>query len=229
VHHRAKDITGLRVGYLTALSYHGSDGRKSLWNARCDCGKVVVLAATELKKQKSRGIKSSCGCRRKQTIGEKNTTHGMSAHPAYAVWRSMLNRCLLDSHHAWKDYGGRGIEVCSRWRESFDAFWGDMGRTYRRGLSLDRVENSQGYSPENCAWKTARQQANNTRRTRFLDTPLGRFPFSEAARIYKVGRSTLAYRLDAGWPLPVALTAPRGSIRDGSTISLIAGQGTSSL
>ena len=158
-HHRAKDITGLRVGFLTAIRYHGSDGKKSIWVARCDCGSEVLLAATELKKQLARGIVASCGCKRKETIGKKNSTHGMSQHPAFAVWRSMVDRCCLPPHQAWANYGGRGISVCPRWRESFEEFWTDMGPTYLPGLTLDRVDNNAGYSPENCRWVGMKAQA----------------------------------------------------------------------
>ncbi len=166
MHHRARDITGLRVGYLTAAHYLGSDGRKSLWLARCDCGASVTLPATELLKQANRGITASCGCQRRATISRKRTTHGMSHHPAFAVWRSMIDRCQLPTHHAWRNYGGRGIKVCDAWAQSFEAFWADMGATYQRGLTLDRIDNDRGYAPGNCRWTTYKVQANNRRVTK---------------------------------------------------------------
>lgn len=166
MHHRAKDITGLRVGFLTALRYHGSNGTKSLWVAVCDCGIEVVLAATELNKQKARGVQASCGCRRCETIGKRRTRHGMSKHPAYAVWRSMMDRCRLPSHQAWANYGGRGISVCARWQESFENFWADMKTAYQPRLTLDRADNEGNYEPGNCRWVTYKVQANNRRRPR---------------------------------------------------------------
>lgn len=205
MHHRARDITGLRVGYLTAIRYHGSDGKKSLWEVGCDCGKTIIMCPSELQKQGKRGIIASCGCMRKATIGKRNTKHGMCRHPAYAVWRSMVDRCRLPTHQAWENYGGRGITVCARWSESFENFWADMGPAYRKGGTLERRDNSLGYTPENCAWRTRKQQANNTRRSRWLDTQKGRMTVAQASEFYGVKYTTLLYRLAHGWPLERAL------------------------
>ena len=194
MHHRAKDISGERVGYLTALRYHGSDGRKSQWVMACDCGAEKIMDASEFKKLEQRGVVASCGCRRKETIGRRNTTHGMSKHPAYAVWRSMVDRCLLPSHQAWANYGARGITVCASWVESFDNFWADMGAAYKPGLTLDRADNDRGYGPDNCRWATYAQQASNTRANR----KIGDKTAAQLARELGVKRSTMYYRLKVG-------------------------------
>lgn len=209
MHHRAKDITGLRVGYLTALRYHGSDGKKSLWVVRCDCGAEKLMPASEMKKQAARGIVASCGCKRRESISTRRTQHGMSKHPAYAVWRSMCDRCRLPSHHAWHNYGARGITVCERWAASFAAFWADMGPTYRPGLTLDRIDNSAGYSPENCRWATYEQQANNVRTNRMV----GDKTAAQLARELGVKRSTMYYRLAKGVPVERLGEAPDVSRR----------------
>lgn len=197
MHHRAVDITGLRVGYLTALRYHGSDGKKSLWVVRCDCGVEKLLCPSELKKQKARGILASCGCMKRASIAARRTSHGMSKHPAFAVWRSMLDRCYLPTHQAWARYGGRGIQVCARWRESFESFWADMGPTYREGLTLDRIDVNKGYATENCRWATVLEQQNNRRDNLVL--PNGQTAAQYADSI-GLPRSTIYYRLAAGVP-----------------------------
>lgn len=196
MHHRARDITGLRVGYLTATAYRTSDGRKSIWDVTCDCGNVVQMAATELVKQSKRGVVSSCGCKRRETIGKRNTRHGMTKHPAYAVWRSMVDRCRLPTHHAWANYGGRGITVCAEWQERFENFWADMGPTYQPGLTLERVDNEAGYSKQNCAWKTPWTQAGNRRGNVLRES--GELVARYADRV-GIPRSTAYYRHARGY------------------------------
>lgn len=198
MHHNAKDITGLRVGYLTASRYHSSDGKKSLWVTTCACGQEKVLAATEIVKMKKRGVQASCGCMKRVTIGERNTKHGMSAHPAYWVWRGMIDRCRLPSHHAWERYGARGIKVCKRWERSFDAFWADMGPTYQPGLTLERRDNDRGYSPRNCEWATRRVQANNKSNSLDVQGPWGKTTVAELSEKTGIGRTTIYYRLRLG-------------------------------
>lgn len=204
MHHRARDIGGLRVGYLTALRYLGSDGRRSMWLTRCDCGVEKALAASELLKMRARGVRASCGCRKRETLSARRTSHGMSMHPAYAVYRSMRARCENPSHHAWRNYGGRGITVCSEWQESFSAFWRDMGPAYAPGLSLERTDNSKGYSPQNCRWATAKQQANNTR----MNVRVGGQTAAQLADASGLARSTVYYRARAGVPTHRMTEAP---------------------
>lgn len=207
MHHRARNIAGLRVGYLTALRYSRSNGRKSLWAISCDCGNQIEKDASEFMKLLKRGVKASCGCKRGASIRAAITTHGMSKHKAFAVWRSMLDRCRLPTHQAWKNYGARGISVCESWQE-FSNFWADMGPTYAEGLTLDRVDNDGNYTPENCRWTTRKQQARNTRLNTMLDTPWGRMTVAEAAERSGLNYTTLLYRVEQGVAAPHLFSAP---------------------
>ncbi len=87
-------------------------------------------------------------------------------HPLYSTWDSMKQRCYNSNNKAYKDYGGRGIRVCDRWRISFNHFVEDMGDKPGKNYSLERLNNQGNYEPGNCKWATKKEQQSNTRRTR---------------------------------------------------------------
>ena len=92
--------------------------------------------------------------------------HGSDRRGAHVVWRRMLNRCSNPKCKDWKNYGGRGIKVCERWK-SFDLFLADMGEP-ALGMSIERVKNNGPYSPKNCEWIPMAQQRLNTRRIHLI-------------------------------------------------------------
>lgn len=207
----AMDWTGYEYSYLRIIGPGETltgDARKK-WRALClACGSIHEIDPRDLRKKEKTGRGASCGCLTRQFISEARTTHGMSKHPAYAVWHSMIQRCTEPTHQSWRNYGGRGITVCDRWLHSFENFWSDMGPTYQRGLDLDRRDNSQGYSPENCRWVTRLVNGGNTRSRREVDTPLGRMSVAELSRRTGIGKTTLTYRLNHGCPTDMLLTRP---------------------
>lgn len=103
-----------------------------------------------------------------QAAGRKgNTRHGRWHSRAYKTYYAMRNRCLNPNFHAYARYGGRGIRICQRWLDSFEAFYADMGDP-PPGCTLERRNNDEGYSPDNCVWADRKTQANNMHRHRKL-------------------------------------------------------------
>jgi hypothetical protein len=162
---RSSIYVGYRVGRLTVIGRSDEVRQhERLWECRCDCGGTKHVIGSSLK----RGATRSCGClnneRRSERFTKMNTTHGMRFHPLHRVWGSMLSRCLNSQHQAYPNYGGRGITVCDRWQgpSGFPNFVSDMGPR-PDGLTLDRINNDQGYEPGNCRWTTWKVQQSNRR------------------------------------------------------------------
>lgn len=160
------DLSGKMFGYLTVLRPGPTQphGKPAKWYAQCTCGVFVLVSSDGWTRKNRPPSPLSCGCQTRsiQSAMSSLATHRMSKHPAYAVWRSMLDRCRLPTHQAWRNYGARGIRVCRRWQK-FENFWYDMGSSYRQGLTLERRDNDKGYSLKNCYWATYAQQAQNRR------------------------------------------------------------------
>lgn len=189
---------GEKVGRWTAIEYVGA----SIWRARCDCGEIRDVKWAMVR----RGNWKSCGCYKRDNPPAR--THGASDSSLYRIWRDMRRRCTNPDRDDWVRYGGRGITVCERWEQSFEAFAEDMSDGYATGLQIDRIDNDGPYSPENCRWATPVENGSNKRNNRMIDTPWGHITLSEAARRAGLKRLTLRRRLEAGWSVERALTQP---------------------
>lgn len=128
------------------------------------------------------------------------TTHGGARTPEYLIWRNIRNRCLTPTYKLYEFYGARGITVCARWAESFEAFIEDMGWRPSPELSIDRIDNDKGYEPGNCRWATRKEQANNRRipKDRVM---IGGVTIDEFAEQWGIPYQTIYYRLRKNAPL----------------------------
>src|SRR5215475_12310158 len=149
---KTADLTGKRFGRLVVCWPSGIVGGSVRWLCVCDCGQMAMTARSG---QLLAGRIRSCGCRK------RHKTHGQSRTKVYDAWSGMIGRCSNRKLKAWKNYGGRGIKVCARWRK-FENFLFDMGFP-PDGLVLDRINNDGDYKPRNCRWATYSQSNKNRR------------------------------------------------------------------
>lgn len=180
-----------------------AEGRYTL--CTCECGTVRRVATHDLKAGKS----TSCGCLRIEravsAVKLSNRTHGMEKSPEYRIWIDMRRRCHDERRPDFKNYGARGVTVCEEWRNSFEAFYRDMGPR-PPGTTLDRLQNAGPYSPQNCVWAARKTQERNKRSNRIVEYQGQRMTLTEAAERAGVNYYTAHGRLSRGWSLERALT-----------------------
>lgn len=193
---RRLDLTGQKFSFWTVLE-KGDVGPYGAvyWKCRCECGAVKEVLAGLLRSGSSR----SCGCNRAR--------HGYSQTPTGAAWYGMRQRCYNPNDKNYSSYGGRGIEVCKRWQESFENFFADMGEA-PKGLTLDRIEVDGNYEPGNCRWATRQTQQRNRRNNPRVNHEGKSVTLVELAERYGITLRALRFRLANNWDLNRALETP---------------------
>lgn len=199
---RTTDLVGQRFGRLLVLSRSETTDRgRAYWHCICDCGATRDISADNLK----RGMSTSCGCKRGDSLSIHGGTRKGQRRPEYSVWAGMIERCTNPRRDHWYLYGGRGITVCRRW-ESFANFLADMGPRPSTQHSIERRDTDGNYEPSNCCWATASEQQNNTKRNRIFDICGERLTLVQAIRKYSTDRyGTVHARLTLGWDIYKAL------------------------
>lgn len=195
---RLLDITDQRFGRLVALRLAKRRNKRTRWMCLCDCGKKRAVLGVLLRS----GATKSCGCIAREVIvarNQKSATHGLSGHAGYSVHTTMLQRCHNPKARSYCDYGARGIAVCKKWKDSFAAFWKDMGPSYRPGLTLERKNGNRGYCKSNCCWVTRTKQARNRKSNVWVPTPAGLVCLVEAATKAGLSPETVRCRMHRGW------------------------------
>jgi hypothetical protein len=165
LHARAALLVGRRIGRLTITKIAGEDevGHPLLY-CHCDCGGAKKVPFHALRTR----IVKSCGCLQAESRKVSSRKHGLVNTWVYSVYINMINRCYRENLPSYKNYGGRGITVCARWRfgengkSGVECFYEDVGER-PEGLTLDRKNNNGNYEPDNCRWATYQDQRRNRR------------------------------------------------------------------
>jgi hypothetical protein len=194
---------GNRYGRWTMLSQPQRVGAYLVSQFECECGtkKVVLL------KNIVNGSSTSCGCYNRSIRRPGRVTHNKSYTRSYRVYHGMIDRCYNRKNPAYDRYGGRGITVCERWLTAFEHFFEDMGER-PTDLSLERVENDAGYSPDNCRWATLSEQARNKRNNNLIRWQGKTQTLAQWAEETGIPRDTICARLKKGMTTHAALTTP---------------------
>ncbi|MDV3051840.1 hypothetical protein NLV77_000775 [Staphylococcus ureilyticus] len=158
-----EDILRTKFNRLRPIKRVDNINRGKAFLCKCDCGNTSIVSLGSLKN----GRIKSCGCLNSEVQSEfmkkYNNKHGKSNTPEYKVWKGMKERCSNVNSKSYKNYGGRGIKVCERWKNSFDNFISDMGERPTKKHQIDRIDNDKNYSPENCKWVTRSENTLNKR------------------------------------------------------------------
>lgn len=208
---------GQVFGRLTVTEASEPRRGSAYWKCSCACGGTSVVRAWRLRT----GETLSCGCLQRESVSTRNYRHGMTRSREHNAWSKMIQRCADPNYRFFNRYGGRGITVCERWRDSFEAFASDMGMAPSPQHSIDRIDNDGHYEPGNCRWATRLEQARNTSRNRIL-TAFGRSQCLQAwADELGLCSTSLIERLDRGWDVERAVsTPPRASRRNRKALGI---------
>lgn len=198
-------LEGQVFGRLTVVGSVSTVNHQKMWRCVCACGVSKDIAGPNLRG----GLTTSCGCYRKEVTAERgrnSVTHGKTKSSVYRVWTAMRSRCEDPKVKSYKDYGARGISVSPEWKV-FENFYRDMGDPPAK-LSIERKNNSLGYSKGNCRWATQQDQMNNTRVNVILAWKNQTQTLAQWARHLGFKRYQLQNRIRRGWSIERAFTTP---------------------
>lgn len=206
---RTVDMIGRRYGRLVVKEIDhfklDKNGYKKYYlKCKCDCGNEKVVIAYSL----TQGLTVSCGCYNKEKTSEIFKSHGMSKTRIYHIFCDMHRRCEDEHRKAYARYGGRGITVCDEWSgdNGFNNFYQwSINNGYTEELTIDRIDNDKGYSPNNCRWVDYQTQANNSSWNRHIEYNGEIHTLAEWGRLTNITPHCIGHRIKSGWSIPQAL------------------------
>lgn len=203
-----KNLVGLSFGRLMVIQFSRKDNfGKMMWECKCACGTLKVIVGCDL----TRGTTRSCGCLARELSSQRRRKHGCGISgnqaPEYKSWISMRQRCCNQNDEHYPSYGGRGIQVCDRWRESFENFLQDMGpRPYTK--TIGRIDNDGNYEPSNCQWQDSAEQSGNKRNSKLITFNGETACLARMAEKHNIPKGIAKQRISRGWSIERALSTP---------------------
>lgn len=203
------DITGQKFGLWTVIGFAEVKDGHSFWRCRCDCGNEAIVRGSSLKQGRSK----SCGCDREKRRIKKITKHGGYGTRLYRIWDNMKKRCYNPNDISYPRYGARGITICEEWL-TFKNFqeWA-IANGYDDFLTIDRIDNDEGYTPSNCRWCDVKQQANNRRTSHYVTYNGETLTLKQWAEKLNVSYPLLFQRFNRGWKFERAISTPVKSLQ----------------
>jgi hypothetical protein len=197
---RQQNLIGMKFGFLTVKDQVKKENRKGLfWLCSCDCGNITTpISTNSLIKLKTR----SCGCYKIKRIKEANSTHKLTKTRTYVSWRSMWARCTDSKRKDYEYYKTK--TPIDRWKY-FENFLQDMGER-PANKSLDRIDNSKGYSKDNCRWSTSKEQQANRNTNIYIFINGEKYCMKEACSIFGTSYNRAKARVHRGWEPYEAVT-----------------------
>lgn len=202
---KALDLIGKKFNRLLVVKKAGRKNYKVMWECVCDCGNTTFVNTFYLINNKIR----SCGCLHREQLIERNTTHNQRHTKLYETWKRMRDRCNRPNATQYKDYGGRGIKVCDEWDKNFQSFYNWAYQNgYNEDLTIDRIDNNKGYSPDNCRWATYKEQMRNKRTNHIITYKNQSKCISEWCEELNLSYSAVFGRLRRGWSIEKTFETP---------------------
>ena len=199
-----QELIGKKFGKLTVIELDHKEpyylnGKIQHWKyyyrCICDCGKETIVNGSDIQSRHTQ----SCGCLQRVKTSKTNKTHGLSHTRIHNIWQGIKQRCLNPNRKIYKNYGGRGIQICNEWKTNFMSFYNwAMANGYNDTLSIDRINNDGDYEPSNCRWITQKEQNRNTSQNLLITYKGETHCRNEWAEILNVKSGTILSRYKRG-------------------------------
>ena len=197
-------LTGFRSGKVLVIreTSERNENNKLLCECICDCGKIFLTPRYRLLTGGNKIY--SCGC-----SDRRKTLNGLYKHRLRKIYLDIKNRCYYKQDIGYNNYGGRGITMCDEWLNSFDSFYNwSIENGYEESLTIDRINNEDGYNPNNCRWVDSIEQNNNRRNNHLVTYNNETHTIAEWCILKNIKHSCLLERLKRGWSVEDALNKP---------------------